>query len=541
MVLADAVVVPSVSWLGRLAVDRGWLVPQELELALAEQLRRDEAGRHDPLGAILVERGLVDPRRLGELLVAQQRLRRRARPAPPRLSRHENVAIGAWLIDAGIVDAAAIEHLTRLQREALRDGDHKMLGEIALERDLVPAGRLFEVTAWMLDPFGAGGRFAASPDQARLLALFVAAHESTSDLGRFQVIVQRSAVAGEAGRVFGIAPDRPMLIGRDVPTGLTIDDPLVSRVHAQLAIDAAGQLVVTDLGSGDGVFAAGERVGTARLASGDAFRIGGTILSFHDREREPACSTLVSILAELEIGCGDDRPGADPAMVRRGGTVAQIDRVRAIFREFYARESQLRLLGGNGGALPPTARASVVPARGIAPPPTRASRRRLAPSRVSWRRRATVVSGVFAVAVAIAVGTATLTRRAVASPPWVPEAVRGLRLPPLVPPPAEAAGAGSYLDDRTFTATIHRSRVLRGPGGDLFAGFLVHEGRTFACEVAVDRLDTEVRLRLPLPEGALVRVRGREAPYVGPGALLPDGSRARTRLELESLAVLEAP
>lgn len=561
MELANEVVDPAVSRLGRLAVERGWLDPSGLDRALAEQRRRDEAGRHEPLGAILVALGLMDAPRLGEVLVAQQRARRHARPAPPRLSRHENAVIGAWLIDAGIVDALAIERLTRLQREALRDGDHKQLGELALELDLVPAGRLGEVTAWLEDPRGADARFAARPDLAWLLDQFVAAHESSGELGRYQLVVQRSGVPGEVGRVFALAPDRPMLIGRDVPMGLTIDEPLAAGVHAQLAIDDVGRLVVTDLGSEGGTFAAGVRMDAAALSPGDAFRIGGTILSYVDRDGdEPSSSTISSILAELEIAPGSEGPAPEPAAgAGVAATVAHVDRTRAIFREFYARESQLRALADDvapGGAAPrlgtdaPAQRpSSRVPVSG------RMARMRRASSRVSlvararllrssvrahpwWR--AAVVGAVVLVAALFAVSATSLARRSAGPPSAVPGAVRALHLPPPAEVPVDAGGPGSALDDAPFEATLHRSRVLRGPTGDRFAGFLVHEGRTLACEISVDRLDAMVRLRLPLPDGIRVRVRGRAAPYSGVGVLLPDGTRARTRLELESLEVQDA-
>src|SRR5688572_2408811 len=66
-----------------------------------------------------------------------------------------------------------------------------------------------------------------------------------------------------------------LVVGRGPEAGLTVDDPLMSRAHAQLLVVPDG-LRVADLGSRHGTLVNGERVGEPRLVrSGDVITIGG--------------------------------------------------------------------------------------------------------------------------------------------------------------------------------------------------------------------------------------------------------------------------
>lgn len=53
-----------------------------------------------------------------------------------------------------------------------------------------------------------------------------------------------------------------------------LDDPLVSRAHARVELDPGGSLVVTDLGSANGTWVDGARVGAAPLRDGAVVRLG---------------------------------------------------------------------------------------------------------------------------------------------------------------------------------------------------------------------------------------------------------------------------
>lgn len=68
--------------------------------------------------------------------------------------------------------------------------------------------------------------------------------------------------------------DRPMVIGRSPECDICVNDPGVSRKHAQLKVEPEG-VWVEDLGSQNGVYVNGNRIERATcLKTGDWFRVG---------------------------------------------------------------------------------------------------------------------------------------------------------------------------------------------------------------------------------------------------------------------------
>lgn len=119
--------------------------------------------------------------------------------------------------------------------------------------------------------------------------------------GRFQV--RSKAVAGAQGRqddtLSSAGQDVPWVevgsttyalarsttrIGRGSDTDLRIDDPGISRNHAELR-RSGGDVTVVDLGSTNGVVVDGERVQQARLRDGTRIQLGNTTLVFHQGGR----------------------------------------------------------------------------------------------------------------------------------------------------------------------------------------------------------------------------------------------------------------
>ncbi|MEO7744552.1 MAG: SpoIIE family protein phosphatase [Usitatibacter sp.] len=79
--------------------------------------------------------------------------------------------------------------------------------------------------------------------------------------------------------------DKGVVIGRTKPADIVIGDSLVSRNHCRVAL-AMGQLFVTDLGSSNGTFIAGERITGPRLvAPGERFTIGTHVFEHEWRGR----------------------------------------------------------------------------------------------------------------------------------------------------------------------------------------------------------------------------------------------------------------
>lgn len=82
----------------------------------------------------------------------------------------------------------------------------------------------------------------------------------------------------------------PATVGRALSNDFIVDDPYVAAQHLRLAGDpaATGQLVVTDLGSRNGLFKAGRRVSEAVLRSGEAVSFGHTTLRLRHVDDEIA-------------------------------------------------------------------------------------------------------------------------------------------------------------------------------------------------------------------------------------------------------------
>jgi Protein of unknown function (DUF3662)/FHA domain len=69
-------------------------------------------------------------------------------------------------------------------------------------------------------------------------------------------------------------------IGRGTDCDLRIDDPGISRHHAEIR-QQGGDVVIVDAGSTNGIVIDGERVEQARLVNGARIQLGNTSLVFH--------------------------------------------------------------------------------------------------------------------------------------------------------------------------------------------------------------------------------------------------------------------
>ena len=77
-------------------------------------------------------------------------------------------------------------------------------------------------------------------------------------------------------------------IGRRLENDLVIDDPRVSRRHAQLrAIEGKGHFVLLDLNSTRGTFMNGNRITQSILYPKDIISIGGVTLTFNQDDPPP--------------------------------------------------------------------------------------------------------------------------------------------------------------------------------------------------------------------------------------------------------------
>jgi hypothetical protein len=91
----------------------------------------------------------------------------------------------------------------------------------------------------------------------------------------------------------GAGEERPLegetVLGREPGSAdLVIEDPGVSRRHAAVRA-LGGSITVTDLGSSNGTYVNGRRIGgEVELAEGDEIQVGGTVLSVHGSDAATA-------------------------------------------------------------------------------------------------------------------------------------------------------------------------------------------------------------------------------------------------------------
>ena len=97
--------------------------------------------------------------------------------------------------------------------------------------------------------------------------------------------ILRTITDGLPEKTFRILPGGVRTIGRAFGADFIVDAALVSRVHCRLTALPDGGLELRDLDSTNGTFVNGERVETARLASGDRIQVGRVeLVSLRDAE-----------------------------------------------------------------------------------------------------------------------------------------------------------------------------------------------------------------------------------------------------------------
>lgn len=89
----------------------------------------------------------------------------------------------------------------------------------------------------------------------------------------------------DGGRIYPL--DQPLInIGRMLDNDLVIDDPRVSRHHAQLRV-VDGHFVLSDTNSTGGIFVNDRRIAETVLYPNDSISLAGVILTFQQDEPPP--------------------------------------------------------------------------------------------------------------------------------------------------------------------------------------------------------------------------------------------------------------
>ncbi|HYO59502.1 DUF4388 domain-containing protein [Archangium sp.] len=80
------------------------------------------------------------------------------------------------------------------------------------------------------------------------------------------------------GGEFPLKVEKQVVIGRSSELDMVLVEDMVSRKHARIIVNGAGQISIEDLGSTNGTFVNGEKVKQATLKEGDRILIGTSIL-----------------------------------------------------------------------------------------------------------------------------------------------------------------------------------------------------------------------------------------------------------------------
>jgi predicted component of type VI protein secretion system len=148
------------------------------------------------------------------------------------------------------------------------------IGEFGIATRMVQARRAQEADE-------AAGEMEAAPEPSPTrifkppIATEAVSAEEAEELG---LAHQPSALLNVGGNRQQIPPDGAV-VGRSRECQITIEDPNISRRHAEIRLEN-GAWSITDLGSTNGVEVNGERVKTARLEPGDRIVLGRTELVF---------------------------------------------------------------------------------------------------------------------------------------------------------------------------------------------------------------------------------------------------------------------
>src|SRR3954453_18793539 len=142
-------------------------------------------------------------------------------------------------------------------------------------------------------------------------------------------------VAGNAaGSTIGL--EQELVIGRSTPgAGSLGGDGEISRVHARVYRDAAGQLVVEDLGSTNGTFVNGNRITVATpVNAGDQVRVGQTTMTVEGGAADAGATSVGNVIPPAGVApppvpvtpptqqlppVGEPPPGAPPGGAPSGG------------------------------------------------------------------------------------------------------------------------------------------------------------------------------------------------------------------------------
>ncbi len=124
-----------------------------------------------------------------------------------------------------------------------------------------------------------------------------------------ETFVARFEAAGRQQTVtIKLKPGDRLSVGRTRENGLTIDDASVSKIHASLAVNSAGELVIADTGSTNGTFINGERISYGKavvLKPSDKPAFGAVSVDIEHIERASETAVAATLAPTEEFSAAE--------------------------------------------------------------------------------------------------------------------------------------------------------------------------------------------------------------------------------------------
>ena len=99
--------------------------------------------------------------------------------------------------------------------------------------------------------------------------------------------ILKSVEPAEIELTFRLLPGTLKTMGRAPRADFVVDAALVSRVHCRFTLNQGNQLELEDLGSTNGTFVNGMKVGKATLRDGDKLTVGRVLFAVAAEANDP--------------------------------------------------------------------------------------------------------------------------------------------------------------------------------------------------------------------------------------------------------------
>lgn len=204
----------------------------------------------------------------GELTIGRDTDRQMVLPSASVSRRHARLVLGGpqpYVVDEGSANGVLVNGVRITQPTAIAPGVRVDVADFRLEFEDLVAQQALAAQQAAVPAGGTGFTEAVRPIDDRPRNPYE------------EDVIRLVATGGPFdGRIYDI-PMTELGVGRAVDNDLILDDPSLSRKHARIRRAGPGRIELEDLGSSNGTFVNGRRVGKGNAGAGDTVRFGDLI------------------------------------------------------------------------------------------------------------------------------------------------------------------------------------------------------------------------------------------------------------------------